>query len=231
MKYKVTLNGRTYEVEVEAGKAMLIDEYAAVAPAAPAAAAPVAAAVAAPAAAPAAAGVSVSGGTSVNAPMPGNILKVAVSVGQTVKEGELLCVLEAMKMENEIYAPCSGTVTAVPVAKGSTVDTGALLVAIGGTVVAAAPAAAPAPVAAPVAAPAAAPAPVAGEAVTAPMPGNILKVAVSAGQSVKEGDLLVVLEAMKMENEIFAPKAGTVAQVLVQKGSTVDTGATMVVIG
>ena len=231
MKYKVTLNGRTYEVEVEAGKAMLIDEYAAVAPAAPAAAAPVAAAVAAPAAAPAAAGVSVSGGTSVNAPMPGNILKVAVTVGQTVKEGDLLVVLEAMKMENEIYAPCSGTVTAVPVAKGSTVDTGALLVAIGGTVVAAAPAAAPAPVAAPVAAPAAAPAPVAGEAVTAPMPGNILKVAVSAGQSVKEGDLLVVLEAMKMENEIFAPKAGTVAQVLVQKGSTVDTGATMVVIG
>ena len=95
---------------------------------------------------------------------------------------------------------------------------------------AAAPVAAPAAVAAPVAAPAAAPAPVAGEAVTAPMPGNILKVAVSAGQSVKEGDLLVVLEAMKMENEIFAPKSGTVAQVLVSKGSTVDTGATMVVL-
>ena len=62
------------------------------------------------------------------------------------------------------------------------------------------------------------------------MPGNILKVAVTAGQSVKEGELLVVLEAMKMENEIFAPKSGTVAQVLVQKGSTVDTGATMVVL-
>ena len=85
----------------------------------------------------------------------------------------------------------------------------------------AAPVAAPAPVAA---------APVAGEAVTAPMPGNILKVAVSQGQTVKEGELLLVLEAMKMENEIFAPKAGTVAQVLVQKGATVDTGATMVVI-
>ena len=74
-----------------------------------------------------------------------------------------------------------------------------------------------APAAAPVAAPAAAPAPaaaapVAGEAVTAPMPGNILKVAVTAGQAVNEGDLLVVLEAMKMENEIFAPKSGTVAQ-------------------
>jgi len=241
MKYKVTLNGKTYEVEVEAGKAMCVAEYEAYAPAAAPVAAPVAAApvAAAPAAAPAAAGVTVSGGESVNAPMPGNILKVAVTVGQTVKEGDLLVVLEAMKMENEIYAPCGGVVTAIPVQKGSTVDTGALLVAIGGTVVAAAPApvAAPAPAAAPapVAAPAAAPAPVAaapvaGEAVTAPMPGNILKVAVTQGQAVKEGDLLVVLEAMKMENEIFAPKSGTVAQVLVQKGSTVDTGATMVVL-
>ena len=62
------------------------------------------------------------------------------------------------------------------------------------------------------------------------MPGTILKVNVAPGQAVKEGDLLVVLEAMKMENEIFAPKSGTVAQVLVQKGSSVDTGATMVVL-
>ena len=106
MKYKVTLNGRTYEVEVEAGKAMLIDEYAAVAPVAPVAAAPVAAAPAAAAAAPAAAGVTVSGGEAVNAPMPGNILKVNVAVGQSVKKGEVLVVLEAMKMENEIMAPC-----------------------------------------------------------------------------------------------------------------------------
>ena len=135
MKYKVTLNGRTYEVEVEAGKAMLLDEYEAIVPTA--------------------------------APAP----------------------------------------------------------------VAAAPAAAPAPVAAPAATPAPAAAPVAGEAVTAPMPGNILKVNVTAGQAVKEGDVLVVLEAMKMENEILAPKACTVKQVLVSKGSTVDTGATLVVLG
>ena len=131
MKYKVTLNGRTYEVEVEAGKAMLIDEYAAVAPVAPVAAAPVAAAPVAAAAAPAAAGVTVSGGEAVNAPMPGNILKVNVKTGDAVKAGTVLVVLEAMKMENEIMAPTDGTVTQVLVSKGSTVDTGAPLVVIG----------------------------------------------------------------------------------------------------
>ena len=132
MKYKVTLNGRTYEVEVEAGKAMLLSEYEAVvpaaAPAAPAAAAPVA--EAAPVAAPAAPTVSGSG-EAVNAPMPGTILKVNVTQGQTVKSGEVLCILEAMKMENEIMAPKDGTVTQVVVSKGSKVDTGAPLVVIG----------------------------------------------------------------------------------------------------
>ena len=131
MKYKITLNGRTYEVEVEAGKAMLLDEYEAIVPSAPAAApAPVAAAAPAPAAAPAAPVVT-GAGEAVNAPMPGNILKVNVTQGQAVKEGEVLCVLEAMKMENEIMAPKAGTVTQVLVSKGSTVDTGAPLVVIG----------------------------------------------------------------------------------------------------
>ena len=132
MKYKVTLNGRTYEVEVEAAEAMLLSEYEAIAPA-PAAAAPVAAPVAAPAAAPAAAAApAVTGaGEAVNAPMPGTILKVNVSQGQAVKEGDVLCVLEAMKMENEIMAPKAGTVTQVVVAKGSSVNTGDALVVIG----------------------------------------------------------------------------------------------------
>ena len=131
MKYKVTLNGRTYEVEVEHGKAILLDEYEAIAPA-PVAAAPVAAApaAAAPAAAPAAPVVT-GAGEAVNAPMPGNILKVNVKAGDAVKEGQVLCVLEAMKMENEIMAPKAGTVTQVLVSKGSTVDTGAPLVVIG----------------------------------------------------------------------------------------------------
>ena len=131
MKYKVTLKGRTYEVEVEAGKAMLLDEYEAIAPAPVAAAAAPAAPAAAPAAAAPAAPVVTGAGEAVNAPMPGNILKVNVQNGQAVKAGEVLVVLEAMKMENEIMAPKAGTVTQVLVSKGSTVDTGAPLVVIG----------------------------------------------------------------------------------------------------
>jgi len=129
MKYKITLNGRTYEVEVEAGKAMLLDEYEAIAPAAPAAA-PVAAPVAAPAAAPAAPAVT-GAGDAVTAPMPGTILKVNVTQGQAVKAGDVLCVLEAMKMENDITAPKDGTVTQVVTSKGASVSTGDALVVIG----------------------------------------------------------------------------------------------------
>ena len=62
--------------------------------------------------------------------MPGNILKVNVAAGQAVKEGQVLVVLEAMKMENEIYAPCGGTISSLPIAKGATVDTGATLVVL-----------------------------------------------------------------------------------------------------
>ena len=92
---------------------------------------------------------------------------------------------------------------------------------------AAAPAAAAAPVATP-AAPASAPA--GGEQITSPMPGNILSVNVSAGDTVKKGQVLMILEAMKMENEIMAPRDGSVAQVVVSKGAVVDTGAALVVL-
>ena len=121
MKYKVTLNNRTYEVEVEEGKAMLIDEYEAYAPAAPAAA---------PAAPAAPAGAARAAGEVVKSPMPGNILKINVAQGQKVNEGDVLIVLEAMKMENEIVATKSGTVAQIVTAKGAVVETGAPLVVI-----------------------------------------------------------------------------------------------------
>ena len=135
-KYKVTLNGRTYEVEVEAGKAMLVDEYEAYAPApaasAPASAPAAAAAPAAPAAstAPAAAPAVQAAGETITAPMPGNILRIEVTNGAAVKAGQILIVLEAMKMENEILAPRDGTVAQTLVQKGSTVETGSPLVVL-----------------------------------------------------------------------------------------------------
>ncbi len=133
MKYKVTLNNRVYEVEVDAGEAMLVDEYEALAPAAPApvaAAAPVPAA-AAPAAAPAPApAAGLAAGEVVKSPMPGNILKINVAAGQKVNEGDVLIILEAMKMENEITASKAGTVAQIVVTKGQVVETGSPLVVI-----------------------------------------------------------------------------------------------------
>ncbi len=117
MKYVVTLNGKNYEVEVNETEAVLTGVSNAPAAAAPAAAAPVSA--------------PSYEGAQVPAPMPGTILSVEVSAGQAVKTGDVLMILEAMKMENEIVSPCDGTVKQVLVQKGSTVDTGSMLAVIG----------------------------------------------------------------------------------------------------
>ena len=125
--YKVIVNGTEYQVAIElvseAEAKAAVPAAASAAPAAPAAA-PAAPAPAAPAAA------APAGGEKVNAPMPGTILEVKVAVGSTVKKGDLLFVLEAMKMENEILSPVDGKVTFVGTTKGSSVDTGAALCVI-----------------------------------------------------------------------------------------------------
>ena len=128
MKYELTLNSRTYEVEVELADPMLMQEFQSYAPAPAAPTTPVV--ETAPSVAPVAAPSVTGDGECVDSPMPGNILKVNVSAGQAVKEGDVLFILEAMKMENEIMAPKSGTVTQVLVEKGATVETGAPLVFI-----------------------------------------------------------------------------------------------------
>jgi len=142
MKYLVTLNGNEYEVEVGADSVTLTAERIGAVKAAPAPApvvsrpAPAAAPAPAPAPAPAAAvsapAAPVSGsGTTVAAPMPGNILKVMVKPGDAVKSGQILLLLEAMKMENEIYSPCDGTVSSVLVSVGGTVNSNDPMVVIG----------------------------------------------------------------------------------------------------
>ena len=131
MKYKITLKGKTYEVLVEQGEAIIEDEYDYVPPVAPVAAAPVAAPAAAPAPAAAApAGGAVAAGTRVDSPLPGNVLDVKVSVGQAVKAGQVLVIIEAMKMENEVAAPSDGVVKQIVASKGAVVATGDALLVI-----------------------------------------------------------------------------------------------------
>ena len=112
--YNITVNGVTYVVDVEEVSSS----------------APTAAPVAAPAAPKAAPAPAVAGGTAVKAPMPGNIMKINVKAGDAVKKGDVLVVLEAMKMENDICAPADGTVASVAVSQGATVETDAVLVTL-----------------------------------------------------------------------------------------------------
>lgn len=125
-KYVVTLNGKNYEVEVEKNTAKITNTSAAAAPAAApapkAAPAPAPAAAPAPAPAPAPVAAAPAGGANVIAPMPGTVLNVVASVGTAVKAGDVILILEAMKMENDIVAPCDGTVASVA-AKGTSVNT------------------------------------------------------------------------------------------------------------
>ncbi len=128
MKYNINLNGKKYEVEVERGQAEVVS-VADIAPVA-AAPAPVAAAAPAPAAPAAPAAAATAAGEKVASPMPGTILDIRVSQGQSVNAGDILMILEAMKMENEIVAPKAGTVAQIVVAKGAGVQTGDVLAVI-----------------------------------------------------------------------------------------------------
>ena len=199
--FTVTGRGQSFQVQVSATGA---------AGAAAAAAAMSGAGAAAPAA--------VAPAASLGSPLAGNIWKVEVEAGQAVEEGDLLFVLEAMKMEYEVLADRAGKVAEVLAKKGDAVAKGQALLsfagaagASGGSSVVAAAAAQPAAAATK-------------GGVAAPLAGNVWKIEVKEGQKVQEGDLLLILEAMKMENEIIAERDGTVGALLVQEGNKVSIG-------
>lgn len=221
-KLAVTLNDTTYSVEVpellKQAPRPVVNHAAAPAPVAtkPIAAAPVASNV-------------------VAAPLPGTITKVLVNEGDKVKKGDTLLTMEAMKMENSITAEADGIVRKIHVGVGASVNQGDALVdfeglAVPQTAPAQAPAQKPAApaAAAPKAAPAAA-APAAGaHTVDAPLPGTIKQVCVAVGQEIAAGDTVVVMEAMKMENNITAEFGGKVTAVKVAVGDQVQSGQALV---
>ena len=209
---QVTVNGQTYQVEMPQTRAC--GPRPAMAGAAPVAQA--------------------GGPKNVVSELPGTVTEVKVGAGQHVKRGEVLLVIEAMKMANDIVAEVDGTVQRVAVSNGQSVNQGDLLVEMVADVVAA-PVAAPAPKAAPAPAPAAAPvtpvaaAPAAGaKSVTAPLPGSITKISVKVGDTVAAGDTVLMMEAMKMENSITAEFAGTVKAILCKEGDQVQSGQALV---
>lgn len=166
---------------------------------------------------------------TVKSQLPGSIIKVMVTEGQSVKKGEVIMTIESMKMENSIMAEADGVISKIYVEAGKSVmqDDKLVDIAVSGAPVAA-PAPAPAaPVAkpAPASAPAAAPAPAASAAnakpVKSPLPGSIIKILVSEGESVKRGQTLLTMESMKMENEIKAEKDGVVTSIKVTPGQNV----------
>lgn len=207
---QVTVNGQTYQVEIPQTKAQGPR---------PAASAPAAS--------------QAGGPKNVVSELPGTVTEVKVAAGQHVKRGEVLLVIEAMKMANDIVSEVDGTVQRVAVSNGQSVNQGDLLVEMVADFVAAkAPALEPKPAPATPAGVSTAPtmsAPATGgKTVTAPLPGSITKISVKVGDRINIGDQVLLMEAMKMENSISAEAAGTVKAILCKEGDQVQSGQALV---
>ncbi len=156
-------------------------------------------------------------GDTVVAPLPGRVISLLVKVGDKVSAGQDIAILEAMKMENNISSDYSGIVKQIFVAEGDTVAANAVLIEISkeAEVVAEKPAAKAAT----------------GNSVNAPLPGRVISILVKVGDKVAAGQDVVILEAMKMENNISTDYAGTVQQILVAEGDTVAADAALIIVG
>ena len=189
--YTATVNGKAYKVSVKEGTAV-----------------PVAAAGAA------------SAEHEVKTPLPGTVIKQVVAVGDAVKEGDVILIMEAMKMEQEIKADKDGVIASLPAEAGAVLAADDVVATI---TVEGAVAAAPAADAAVAGA-------AGGHEIKTPLPGTVIKVVAAAGDTVAEGDVILVMEAMKMEQEIKADKAGVIASIEVEAGDVLaadDVVATM----
>lgn len=219
-KSNVTVNGKSYVVEVEADVMQ-------------------ATTVRRPLATPSAAAKGASG--VMKSPLPGKVLKVVVAEGQVVKRGDTLMVIESMKMENNIAAQADGVVRKIMVGADQNILQGDALLEFESVAKEEEPApipkVAPSPKATPKAepkpapAPAPAPAPKAAasaKSVVSPLPGNIISVAVAVGDTVKRGQTILVMESMKMENNIPAPRDGKVSAVHVAAGKSVMQGDALI---
>ncbi len=162
---------------------------------------------AAAAAAPAASGAA----SAMTSPLPGTVTKILVKAGDAVKAGDTVMVIEAMKMETPIAADQDGVVASIDVTVGAVVGEGDALLSIAGAAAAAAPAAA--------------------SAMTSPLPGTVTKILVKAGDAVKAGDTVMIIEAMKMETPIAADKDGSIISVDVAVGAVVAEGDALITIG
>jgi biotin carboxyl carrier protein len=230
--FKFTINGNVYEVGVDApengkanvnvnGKSYVVEVEADVMQAT---------AVRRPIAAPAASSSKATSGV-MKSPLPGKVLKVVVAEGQVVKRGDTLMVIESMKMENNIAAQNDGVVRAIMVSAEQSILQGDPLLEFEAVGQEEAPAPAPAPKAAPAAKPAAkaAPAPApkpaaSAKSVVSPLPGSVVKVVANVGDSVKRGQAVMIVESMKMENNIPAPRDGKVTAIHVAAGNSVMQG-------
>jgi pyruvate carboxylase subunit B len=221
--YTVTVAGKTYAVKLEGETAVVNGKTYPVSVAEGLASAPTEAS--------ATTTVTATGEQKpVKAQMPGTVVRVLVNAGDAVKEGEVIVVIEAMKMEVEIKSPMTGVVVAIAAAPGSQVVTGQDLIhmATEAKVEKAAPQ--PAKAAPAAAAPAAVKNSGGSKEVKAQMPGSVVRLEVGEGSQVSEGDVILVIEAMKMEVEIKSPYSGTVTGLGTSKGSQVITGQVLVYI-
>lgn len=205
---KININGTDYLVQIEEDKAQSIPKLASQEKAVPLA--------------PSFSSGTDPGSGEVKAPIPGVIVSIPVEEGEAVKKGQTIIVLEAMKMQSEIASPFDAKIGKIYVKERSPIHEGDLMMTLVGAEVK--PTIAAKPVRATASIPVDSPEDQVEKILRAPMPGTIIEVKAIVNGYLKEGDIALILEAMKMESEIHCPLSGTVSRIYVSRGDLVAEG-------